>query len=127
MKTKKEDLTLEYLNKRIDRVNKRFRTLQDIVYKWKQEDAIRIDNLEKDLNTLKNTNICQNSSNGQIALPKSIAKANEQPLAKGESVGSNPTSDAIILLEKAILLDLIRNSLGFTKDDIINFSNKRFK
>jgi len=44
-------------------------------------------------------NHSQNSSNGHIALPKSIAKANEQPLAKGESIGSNPISDANIILD----------------------------
>jgi len=47
----------------------------------------------------KSNNNSQNSSNGHIALSKSIAKTNEQPLAKGESVGSNPTSDANIILD----------------------------
>jgi len=51
----------------------------------------------KDIKSKKINNYSQDSSNGHIALPKSIAKANEQPLAKGESVGSNPTSDAIFL------------------------------
>jgi hypothetical protein len=54
----------------------------------------------------KTKNHSQNSSNGHIALPKSIAKANEQPLAKGESIGSNPISDAIFLekIPKRIIL-----------------------
>ena len=50
----------------------------------------------KDIKTKNCNNNSRNSSNGHIALSESIAKTNEQPLAKGESVGSNPTSDAII-------------------------------
>ena len=46
----------------------------------------------------------QDSSNGHIALSKSIAKTNEQPLAKGESVGSNPIPDA--KRKQNIILDL---------------------
>lgn len=54
----------------------------------------------KHLNNNDFINNSQNSSNGHIALSKSIAKTNEQHLAKVESVGSNPTSDAIILKTK---------------------------
>jgi len=54
---------------------------------------------QKDIKSKNIKNNSQDSSNGHIALPKSIAKANEQPLAKGESVGLNPTSDANIILD----------------------------
>lgn len=61
---------------------------------------------QKNIKTSKIKKNGQNSSNGHIALPKSIAKANEQPLAKGESIGSNPISDAIFLekIPKIIIL-----------------------
>ncbi len=58
----------------------------------------------ENLKMKKTKNYNQDSSNGHIALPKSIAKANEQPLAKGENVGSNPIPDAN--LKQNIILDL---------------------
>ena len=52
------------------------------------------------INTKEVIETNQDSSNGHTALPKSIAKANEQLLAKGESVGSSPTPDANISKKK---------------------------
>ena len=47
MKKKPEDLTLEYINGRIDRLHKKFRKIEDLLFKWKREDRKDIDKLMK--------------------------------------------------------------------------------
>jgi len=133
MKKSKDKLDLEYLNKRIDNLHKKLNSFQDIVYKFKREDQEEIDKLRKDLNSLTIRNNSQDSSNGHIALSKSIARTNEQPLAKGESVGSNPTPGANInieiarLIQQSILFEAMCNmSLTAGINDIIKFWNKKF-
>jgi len=49
MKPKKKDLTLEYLNKRIDRLNKKFKQFEDLVYSWKRKDDEDIDKIKEQL------------------------------------------------------------------------------
>lgn len=46
MKKKFKNEDLKYLNGRIDRLCKRFRELEDLIFKWKRED-------KKDINELK--------------------------------------------------------------------------
>ena len=45
MKRRKEELDLEYLNRRIDTLTKRFSRFEDVCYKWKNKDREDIDNL----------------------------------------------------------------------------------
>jgi hypothetical protein len=47
MKRRKEDLDLEYLNNRIDRLIKRFNKVEDLIYSWERENR-------KDIEELKN-------------------------------------------------------------------------
>ena len=47
MKRKFDNDDLRYLNGRIDRVFKEIRKLEDLVFKWKREDSVKIDKLEK--------------------------------------------------------------------------------
>ena len=53
MKRAKDDLTLRYIDGRIDRLFKRFNELEDLIYKWKREDAEEIDKLKQTQNSSK--------------------------------------------------------------------------
>jgi len=53
MKRKFDNEDLRYLNGRIDRVFKEIRKLEDLVFKWKREDSVKIDKLEKRIKWIK--------------------------------------------------------------------------